>query len=576
MLDGIIVANIKHELCRIVGGRIDKIYQPNKDEIVLTVRAGGANHKLILSANATAPRIHFTKESFENPASPPMFCMQLRKHISGRIVSVTQPNFDRIIEIQIESADELKYITTKRLIIEIMGKHSNIILVNDKNIIINSIKHINSTVSSVREVMPGKPYAPPPNQNKTNFLELEKEILKQGMKNHSENAHTAIYKTFTGISPKIAALVCTKANVDPDFAADSEKIDFIYSELENLKEDIINARFSPYVVVNKENKKNIKAIHTIYPWAYSGFELKYFEDISAAIEYFYIQREQNYRITQKTADLRKLVQQTLSRNIKKQEKFFINLKEIKNRDELKLYGELITANIHAIEKGVTSFTTPNFYAENMEDIKIQIDPTLSPAENAQQYFKQYNKQKRSYTATIEQIKESEAEQNYLESVLATLQGDLNQKEIEEIREELVEQKILKKRNKTKDSGKSLNTKSQPLKFVSMDGFVIFVGKNNKQNDTITTNAQRSDMWLHTKDIPGSHVIIKSEGKEIPDTTITQAAKLAAYYSAGVNSNLVAVDYTQKKYVKKPNGAKPGMVIYTHHKTAFVEPVANVV
>ena len=574
MLDGIIIANIKNDLSKIIGGRINKIYQPAKDEVVLTIRANGENHKIILSANAVSPRIHFTNEKFENPSAPPMFCVLLRKHISGNIISVEQPGFDRIIEITIEAMNELKDITQNKLIIEIMGKHSNIILVNENGIVIDSIKHVNKLISSVREILPNRKYTPPANQGKTSFLEISKQKLTQGLLEQTEVVG-AIFKTFSGISPNVANMVCTKANIEPNSTQKLEQgeIDKLYTTLELLKEDIQNANFSPYIVFHK-NK--IKTLHNIYLDFYSNqtdYTTKHFSDISSAIEYFYINREKNYRSIQKTTDLRKILQQNIVRIVKKREKFLQNLKQIENRDEQKLYGELVTANIYKIEKGTTSFVATDFSAPDTPMVTVSLDPTLTPAQNAQQYFKLYNKQKRSYIAISQQIAESEIEQTYLESVLESLQGDLTQKEIEEIRDELVDQKILKKRSKKTKSKevKSKEVKSQPLHFVCEDGFNIFVGKNNKQNDQITTNAATTDMWLHAKNMPGSHVIIKSNGKEIPKTTIAKAAEIAAYYSKGAQSTLVAVDYTLKKHVKKPNGAKPGMVIYTHQKTAFVEP-----
>ena len=566
MIDGIVLSNILADLKKLENGRIDKIYQPNKEEIVLTVRAGGKNHKLLLSANASTPRINFTEKKLENPQQPPMFCMLLRKHVAGRIVSIKQPNFERIIEIEIESNNEMMELSKKRLIIEIMGKHSNIILVRDDEVIIDSIKHVNSVLSSVREVMPGKLYVSPPSQDKIPFLELSKNNWSQILeKNIGEEIYKIIYKKYTGISPNIANIICTKSEVNPEkININQSEAEKIYEALEELVNDIKNENFNPFVVTTE---KKFVTSHSLYKWAYKGYVIIDFSSISEAIEYFYTNREQDYRITQKTSDLKKIISQNISRCIKKQDMFNKNLREISNKEQLKLYGELITANAHNIGEASHSFTTENFYDENLSKITIKLDPEKTPIENAQAFFKEYNKQKRAEIAIQQQVKDNIEEQKYLESVHSSLSRDLTDTEINEIREELADVKIIKNRGKNKNK----KTVSQPLKLISSDGFEIFIGKNNKQNDEITTNANNNDMWLHTKDIPGSHVIIKTKGTDIPNTTIEEAAKLAAFYSKYSGATTVPVDYTLKKYVKKPNGAKPGMVIYTHQKTAFVEP-----
>lgn len=568
MLDGILIANVAHELSQIINSRIEKIYQPSKEEIILTIRSGGKNLKLLLSVNATAPRIHFTQEKLINPQTPPTFCMLLRKHISGKIVRVVQPNFERIIQIHIESTSEMLDITTKVLTIEIMGKHSNIILVNDSGTIIDSIKHVNSSVSSVRQVMPKTQYKLPPSQDKEDFLNLNLYNLKETVENkQTETVQNIIYKSYTGISPNLATILCEQANIDPSatLLQNNITVEELYKPLKNLKEDIQNAHFTPFIL--KDGKK-LKSLHTLYKCAYESTHIiSHFETISQAIEYFYTEREQNYRIIQKTSDLKKIVSQNINKCVKKIQKFELLYKEIEKKDDLKLFGELITSNIHVIEKGATQVTLTNFYEDDMSKVTIFLDNTLTAQQNAQAYFKQYNKLKRSEIALKEQVTESKDLLTYLESVGEFLNGNLTDNEINEIREELVQVNILKRKNKTKVG----NEKSKPLTYTSVDGYEIIVGKNNKQNDEITLNSHPQDIWLHTKDIAGSHVIIKCNTKQVPNTTITQAAEIAAYYSKGKNGSLVAVDYTQKKFVKKPKGAKPGMVIYTNHKTAYVNP-----
>lgn len=548
MSDGIVLANIAAELEQIKGGRIDKIYQPNKHEIILTVRANNENKRLLLSANSAAPKIHFTEEKFENPQNPPMFCVLCRKHLRGRITEIVQPNFERIIEIGIESSTELGDIKNYRLIAEIMGKHSNIILVDEKNSIIDAIKHVPHYLSSVRPILQGLNYIPPPDGGKINFLHLSKENFDP-----TGDLPEALYKTYTGLSPLMAKEI---------FARTGFSRENLYSEMMKLKEQIINKDFLPQVILDKNNQIDFTSVDMMI---YNNYDKKIFLSISEAIEYFYIERTQNYRVSQKTADLKKIVKQNISRCVKKSNKFLNQLKEIENRDKLRVYGDLILANLHMIEGQVDNFTAENFY-NDMEEIIIPLDKDLTPSQNAQKYFKEFNRQKRAYTATIEQKEQNETDLKYLEGILLSLERNLTEQELEEIREELVEEKILKKRGKNKKS-----TASAPLKFISTDGFLIYVGKNNKQNETLTFQSGPLDIWLHTKDIPGSHVIIKTQNREVPLETITQAASLAAYYSKAQNSSIVPVDYTLRKYVKKTKGAKPGMVIYQNHKTAFVNP-----
>ncbi|MCL1924667.1 MAG: NFACT family protein [Defluviitaleaceae bacterium] len=527
-MDGLIIANIRKELEEaLVGKRINKIFQPKKDEIILHIHS----YRLLMAAGATAPGLYLTKEKYENPEKAPMFCMLLRKHALGKIVAIKQPHFERIIELEIEAMDELRELSIKRLIIEIMGKHSNIILVNDKGTVVDSIKHINPA-TSIRPILPGFAYEAPPSQGKINFLHFDKDTFSEPM-------------AYTGISPAIAKNYNT-----------AEK-------MEQLLNIVKTSSYKPYII-KTDNRKAFKGIFNV-PTYFPEDERTYFNTISEAVEEFYKIKEQGNRLNQKTGDLQKIVKQSITRCIKKAEKFKYTLEEIKEREKLKLYGELITANIYQIEQGEESTKVTNYY-DNTE-ITIPLDSKKTPTENAQSYFKQYTKQKRQYASILEQQKENEQTLAYLESVLSALQTELNEAEIEEVREELEEEKIIKKRKRMR-----VNSRSSFLKFETEDGYTILIGKNNKQNDELTKNATPNDIWLHTKDIPGSHVIIRAEGgREVSQNAIEKAAGLAAFYSKARNSSLVAVDYCLKKYVKKPNGAKPGMVIYTDFKTAFVSP-----
>ncbi len=575
-LDGFTLSNIIYELkSNIIGGRVDKVYQPEKDEIILQIRNKGNAYKLLLTANASSPRLHFTSIQKENPINAPLFCMVLRKHLSsGKIIDITQPKFERIVNIQVESINELGDYSVKTLIFEIMGKHSNIILIDDKNNILESIKHISFDKSSVREILPSRSYSLPPSQNKKNPLETNfkefMDIIKNSM---PTKAQQIIYKSYNGISPILASEICINANVDPSINTEElldNQIEDLYKSLDKIIKLNLQEKFNPQIIYN-ENDTVLD--FTVFDFTmFNNLEKKYFSSISELLEFFYKSKDLTYRLNQKSQDLKKLISQNIERCAKKKEIQQKTLKDIENRDNLKLYGELITSNIYAIKKGMTKVKLNNFYSENFEEVEIRLDPNLTPAENAQKYFKKYNKEKRTFIALQEQIKQNNEELLYLESVLNSVQTCSDEYDIKEIRAELAEQGFLKRQKNNKNNKQKSNKKSKPLHFISSDGFHIYVGKNNTQNDELTLRFAKSlDMWFHTKDIAGSHVIVVSDGKDIPNSTLNEAANLAAYYSKATNSSLVPVDYTLKKFIKKPNGAKPGMVIYETNKTAYITP-----
>ena len=575
-LDGFTLSNIIYELkSNIIGGRVDKVYQPEKDEIILQIRNKGNAYKLLLTANASSPRLHFTTIQKENPINAPLFCMVLRKHLSsGKIIDITQPKFERIVNIQVESINELGDYSVKTLIFEIMGKHSNIILIDDKNNILESIKHISFDKSSVREVLPSRSYSLPPSQNKKNPLETNfkefMDIIKNSM---PTKAQQIIYKSYNGISPILASEICINANVDPSINTEElldNQIEDLYKSLDKIIKLNLQEKFNPQIIYN-ENDTVLD--FTVFDFTmFNNLEKKYFSSISELLEFFYKSKDLTYRLNQKSQDLKKLISQNIERCAKKKEIQQKTLKDIENRDNLKLYGELITSNIYAIKKGMTKVKLNNFYSENFEEVEIRLDPNLTPAENAQKYFKKYNKEKRTFIALQEQIKQNNEELLYLESVLNSVQTCSDEYDIKEIRAELAEQGFLKRQKNNKNNKQKSNKKAKPLHFISSDGFHIYVGKNNTQNDELTLRFAKSlDMWFHTKDIAGSHVIVVSYGKDIPNSTLNEAANLAAYYSKATNSSLVPVDYTLKKFIKKPNGAKPGMVIYETNKTAYITP-----
>lgn len=577
--DGITVSALISEIKdKITGGRIDKIYQPENDEIILSIRSFGKAYKLLLTANPSNPKFHFTSESKDNPLNPPLFCMVMRKHLqSGKIIAIDQPDFDRIVNIYVESMNELGDYSIKKLIFEIMGRHSNIILTDDNNIILDCIKHITHDKSSVREVLPGKEYIMPPAQNKYNTLKLDKDNFFKAFNNSlTKKAQSMIYQSYTGISPVIASEICIRAGIDAsDFceSLDTAGQEALFNSFSDFISDIKSEKYNPQLI--SDNSGKVIDFSPVNMIQFSGYNIKNYTSVSELIEDFYRSRDFVYRMNQKTQDLKKLVSQNIERCIRKKELQLKTLKEIENRDTLRLFGELITANIYSIKKGMTTAELPNFYSENYETVSIPLDGNKTPSENAQKYFKAYNKAKRTLDALQEQILSNNDELEYLEGVLTSVGNCTNEQDIKEIRQELRDNGYIKKIKGSK--GKTSQKKSKPLHFISSDGYDIYVGKNNYQNDELTLKfAKPKDIWLHTKKIPGSHVIVVYKGETFPDTTLTEAAMLAAYYSKAQGSPMVPVDYTEKKNVKKPNGAKPGMVIYETNKTAYVDSDESII
>lgn len=569
--DGITVSAIKAEIeDKILGGRIDKVYQPEKDEIILGIRSMGQAYKLLLTSNASNPKFHFTQTNPSNPMTPPLFCMVMRKHLqSGKIIKIEQPDFDRILNIYVESLNELGDYSVKKLVLEIMGRHSNIILTDENNTILDCIKHIGHDTSSVREVLPGREYTLPPSQGKINTLELDNNNFNEVLENNpSFEIQSVIYKNYTGISPIAASEICYRANVNgstPVEALTDIQKEIVFNKFAGLVEDIKANRFYPESITNEKGKTI--DFSPIEMTQFNGLEIKKYTSISELIENFYANRDFAYRIGQKTQDLRKLITQNIERCIRKKDIQMQTLRSIKNRDELRLKGELLTANIYSIKKGMTTVELPNYYSENQELVAIELDSNKTPSENAQKYYKAYNKAKRTFEALKDQIKSNDEELAYLESVLTSVNNCTDEQDVKEIRRELREEGYVKKVKNQKDKSKK---HSVPLHFISQDGFDIYVGKNNIQNDELTLKfARPRDIWMHTKNIPGSHVIIVANGQTIPDTTLNEGAMLSAFYSKAKNSSKVPVDYTEKKNVKKPNGSKPGFVIYETNKTAYI-------
>lgn len=573
-LDGITVSNIVTELKKIiVGGHTDKIYQPQKDEIILSVRSGGKTVKVILSANPSHPRIHITNIQRDNPITAPMFCMVLRKYLSGsKITDIRQPGLERIVMIDLESLNELGDMTSKHLIIEIMGKYSNIILTDENMRILDSIRHVSHEVSSVREVLPGKDYVFPPSQGKKDLLRTSYAEFMSLFENTSKIT-PFIYQNYTGISPAMASEISFRADIDESSYTDQLNEDQkkrLFDSLIKVSEDIINERFSPYLIKESKNGKVIE-FSPFFMQQYSSLEEIPYSSVSELLEDFYGEKDNTYHIQQKAHDMRRLVVVNIERCVKKKEIQIKTLKDISSMDKWRLKGELITANIYAVEKGMKKLKAVNYYDESMPEIEIGLDENLTPSENAQHYYNKYNKAKRTLSAIDVQKKQNDDELDYLESVLSAIDSSTEEADLDEIKTELVSQGFMKKKNLRNRSAKI--KKSKPLHYISSDGFDIFVGKSNTQNDELTIHTAKSnDIWMHTKKIPGSHVIISTNDTgKAPDKTLEEAANLAVYYSKSKTGTNVPVDYTLRRFVKKPSGAKPGMVIYETNKTIYITP-----
>ncbi|MCL2047596.1 MAG: NFACT family protein [Defluviitaleaceae bacterium] len=557
--DGTVLASVIHELCFLKGGRIDKITQPERDEIILHIRAKGENHRLLLTSNPTAPRLGLITENKNSPLQAPMFCMLLRKHIGGgRIVAVEQPRFERIVELHIDAVDELGERSGKALVLEIMGKHSNIILLDTDKKILGAIKHVPPSISTARPILPNMRYSPPPSQGKINPL-----ADKLKIQNSQTTIQKNIFKSYTGISPLLATEICERAGVyERSVLSDSEKIKLqdIFAEIFSC---VKNNQFEN--AIYSENGKPIDI--TALPFSiYSRYEKQIFGSPSEMLEMFYSQHDEAYRISQKTADLRKIVTNLQNRCYKKGVIFQKTLEEIQERDQLRIKGELLTSYIYKLERGMTSFTAENFY-DNNQLLEIALEPTLTPAENAQKYFKKYNKQKRTFEALQEQVKENNHTLFYLESVAASLLTTATEADIAQVQQELIEQGFVKARSA---KGKKNQRPAKPLKIRTADGFDIYVGKNNTQNDEITFKiAKPHDLWFHIKNMPGPHVVLVTNGVEPSENAILEAAALAVKHSRASGSTKMEVAYTAKKHIKKPPNAKPGLVTYDRHRTVIV-------
>lgn len=582
-LDGLVIHSLAHELhSKLVGGKIDKIHQPENDELVLYIRNNKENFKLVLSSSASNPRVYIANDyKKENPIKAPMFCMLFRKYIQGGIITeISQVNFERIIKISVESFDELKERTTKDIYIEIMGRHSNIILVQQsEEKIIDSIKRIPPSISRVRQLLPNLTYELPPAQDKINPIKgASIKSFINILREFDEPIFKGIYSKFLGVSPCVAREICHRSNLNPNDKAESmsrDELSILYRVFSDLFTKIKNNEYSPCIVIDEKLDKVID---------FSCIDLTYLDgnkfirndSISQVIEDYYKTKDIKDRIHQRTSDLRKNISIKLDRLYHKQKKIEKELIDADNADIYKVRGELLTAYIYMIEKGMKSIDVANFYDENYSNITISLNENLTPSENAQKYFKKYSKLKTAKKELTSQIEICNEEIEYLENIMLGIENCENLDELEDIKEELIRLGYAKSTRKYKVK-KDIDLTTKPNRFISSDGFTILVGKNNKQNDYLTLRiADPEDIWMHTKNIPGSHVIIKCAGKNISDETLYEGAMLAAYYSKGRMSSQVPVDYTMKKHVKKPSGSKPGMVIYETNSTIYVTPTEEMI
>lgn len=574
--DGIVIANIIHELnTNVLNSRIYKIYQPEPDELNLILKTTQGNYRLLLSASATLPLIYLSTENKNNPMTAPNFCMLLRKHIgNGRIVKIEQPGFERIVVFHIEHLDEMGDLCTKKLIIEIMGKHSNIIFCDDKDVIIDSIKRVGAQMSSVREVLPGRTYELPPSQGKISPLDLSKEYFEQMMLVKPVNLCKMIYTSLTGFSPVVANEICDRAGLDGDSSVsglleieEEEGKERLWAELWNVAEQIRKEEFQPGIYYDEEESPIEFSAIPLY--MYSDLDWRKKESISEVLQEYYAMKNNVTRIRQKSSDLRRVVATAIERTVKKYDLQLSQLKDTEKRDKYRIYGELINTYGYGIEPESKSFQALNYYTN--EEITIPLDSTITPAENAKRYFAKYNKLKRTFEALTEQVEQTKQELEHLQSIQTALDITLEENDLAEIKRELMEYGYIKYKSDGKKKGKM--PKSKPFHYISSDGYHMYVGKNNYQNEELTFKvANGGDWWFHAKQAPGSHVILKTEGQEeIPDRTYEEAARLAAYYSSARTGSKVDVDYTKRANLKKTPGGAPGFVIYHTNYSMTIEP-----
>lgn len=563
-MDGLMVGFVARELDAVLaGGRIDRITQPERDTVILVIRAGNENHSLLLCASANNARCHLTESRFPNPLEPPALCMLMRKQLlGGRVLRISQVEGDRILYIDLEVLGEMGDRESRRLVLEMMGRHSNLMLLSGEGRILESAHHVNMEMSRVRQVQPGMMYVSPPGQDRLNPWTMTPEELREKMEKTPElplaRRLAGAVQGLSGASAEEIALRLggnekSRPETDDEFCRRAVEL---FQRLPQMA--------SPRVEYGKDGEPA-----EVYPFTYLSGNLaqqKEYSAISRALEAYYGRRDRQDRLRQKSAGMVRALKTQVERCEKKLALQEEELAGAARMEEYRMMGEVLNANLFQLQKGAAEVTLPNWYDASGGTISIPLDPRLTPSQNAQKYFKKYQKARSARQVASEQKEKTLQELEYLEGMLLDVDKCVGESELEEIRTELVRTGYMK-RNTNRRQLRSL-PRSKPYRYLSDDGIEIQVGKNAVQNDRLTQNAPPEALWLHAKDMPGSHVLIQAEG-EIPQETIKQAAMLAAWYSKGQRSSMVPVDYTRRKYVRKPSGAAPGKVIYTHQKTAYM-------
>lgn len=545
-LDGIFLHHLKNEISDFaVDSRVDKIHQPSRDELVITLRSREGSKRLLISCNADSARIHFTDFPPENPPKPPMFCLLLRKRLTGAwVTSIVQEDLERILRINFSGTDELGDKVSYSLIVEIMGRYSNIIFVDKDNRIIDSVKRIDENKSQVREILPGLTYTAPPKQDKLNIFTCDTDVIREKIRSSNKGLYKAYMDTLKGVSP----IVCR--------------------ELENglsIEEFRCQAENPVPTAVIVDTPKDFSFID-IKQYDHLAV-IRHYDTFSQLLDFFYYERVRLMRIKARSADLFKKVTTLQERSVRKALNRAQELEDCKDKETYRLFGDLINANQYRLEKGAPFYDLENYYDDN-KIIRIPADVTLTPAQNAQKYYKEYRKKQVAETKLSQFIDDANAEAQYFETVLDALSRAETDSEITEIKSELSQQGYIKKSSDKRKNQKAL----KPMMFKTRDGFSVLVGRNNIMNDRLTFKTARNyDTWFHVQDSAGSHVICETSGREITDEAIHDCAVIAAYFSKARESSNVAVDYTLVKNIKKPNGAKPGYVIYDPYKTEFATP-----
>ncbi|WP_406946157.1 NFACT family protein [Halobacillus sp. SY10] len=558
--DGIVTRAITNELNETIqSGRIMKIYQPTETELVFTVRSNRKKHTLLLSAHPSYARFHLTDDQYHNPKEPPMLCMLLRKHLVGGFIErIEQVDMERIVKFHIRTRNEVGDETMKTLIIEVMGKHSNILLVDEEEgHMLDSIKHLPPSQNRHRTIMPGQPYKLPPEQGKINPVDLEPEAFIRKLDFNSGKMDKQILNVVMGFSPMMTKEIVHRAGL-----GGSQAVKEAYRE---IREIILNHEYDPQIHRGEKEQFYVISLH-----AFSD-DVEKFDSVSAMLDDYYSGKAERDRVKQQAGDLHRFLKNERDKNKRKIKKHETTLKKSESAEEYQKLGELLTAHMHMVKTGDESVTVVDYYDPDQSEMTIELNPNKTPSENAQNYFQTYAKLKKSKEVVQKEIQKAEDEILYFDRLIQQVET-AREEDIEEIREELREQGYLKKKPAAKGNRKNKPQKPKPESFESTDGTLIYVGRNNKQNEYLTNRmANKMDIWLHAKDIPGSHVVIRDE--EPSEDTLFEAAQLAANFSKSSKSSSVPVDYTRIRHVKKPSGAKPGFVTYDQQQTLFVTPDA---